>query len=68
MVAVAVVLSGCATGDGNNQGATTTSPAADEAPANPWDVPLEQRPALFDPCEEIPIEAVEEAIDRKSVV
>ena len=62
LVAVAVVLSGCATGDGNNQGATTTSPAADEAPASPWDVPLEQRPALFDPCEEIPIEAIEEAI------
>ena len=62
LVAVAVVLSGCATGDGDDQGATTTSPAAAEAPASPWDVPLEQRPALFDPCEEIPIEAIEEAI------
>ena len=61
VVAAAVMLSGCATDDGNNQGATT-SPDAAEPPANPWDVPLEQRPALFDPCEEIPIEAVEEAI------
>ena len=58
LVAAAVVLSGCGTGD---ESGTTTSPSA-EAPVNPWDLPLEERPALFDPCTEIPIEAIEEAV------
>ena len=58
LLAAAVVLSGCGTGD---ESATTTSPSA-EAPVNPWDLPLEERPALFDPCAEIPVEAIEEAV------
>ena len=40
---------------------TTTSPSPETA-ANPWDLPLEERPALFDPCTEIPIDAVEEGL------
>ncbi|WP_163376376.1 DUF3558 family protein [Dietzia sp. Alg238-R159] len=62
MVAAGVVLSGCASADGGEDTSTTTSPAAAEEPGNPWDLPIEQRPALFDPCAEIPVEAVEEAV------
>lgn len=58
LVAAAVTLSGC--GAGNDE-STTTSPSP-EASVNPWDLPLEERPDLFDPCAEIPIEAVEEAL------
>ncbi|MCT1516336.1 hypothetical protein [Dietzia cercidiphylli] len=46
----------------DNDQATTTSPAAAEETINPWDLPIERRPALFDPCAEIPIEAVEEGV------
>lgn len=59
-IAACVVLSGCAPGQVG--GETTTSPAATETPANPWDLPIEQRPALFDPCAEIPVEAVEQGV------
>ena len=58
LLAAAVVLSGCGTGD---ESATTTSPSA-EAPVNPWDLPLEERPDLFDPCAEIPVTAIEEGV------
>ena len=58
LVAAAVVVSGCGAGDGEG----TTTSASPEAPVNPWDLPLEERPDLFDPCAEIPIEAVEEAL------
>ena len=58
LLAAAVVLSGCGAVEEN---VTTTSPSP-EAPVNPWDLPLEDRPALFDPCAEIPVEAVEEAV------
>lgn len=60
VVAAGVVLSGCGLAGGNDE--TTTSPAASQTPGNPWDLPIEQRPALFDPCAEIPVEAVEEGI------
>lgn len=60
LVAGCVVLSGCASGDGGSS-TTTSSPVAQGA-SNPWDLPLEQRPPLFDPCEEIPVEAVEEGV------
>jgi len=58
LVAAAVMVSGCGADDGE---VTTTSPPP-EAPVNPWDLPLEERPDLFDPCAEIPVEAVEEAL------
>ncbi|UVE96512.1 DUF3558 domain-containing protein [Dietzia sp. B32] len=58
-----VVLSGCASADGGDE--TTTSPTVTENPGNPWDLPIEQRPALFDPCAEIPIEAIEEGVGAK---
>lgn len=58
LIAAAVVLSGCGADDGED---TTTSPPP-EASVNPWDLPLEERPELFDPCAEIPVEAVEEAL------
>lgn len=58
LLAAGLVLSGCTSGDGQSQTTTTTSAVA-EAPTNPWDLPFEQRPPLFDPCEEIPVEAVE---------
>lgn len=58
LVAAAVVLSGCSSVEEN---VTTTSPSP-ETPVNPWDLPLEERPELFDPCAEIPVEAVEEGI------
>ncbi|MDX2358888.1 DUF3558 family protein [Dietzia sp. PP-33] len=56
-----MVLSGCVAGQADDQ-ATTTSPTTAEAPSNPWDLPIEQRPALFDPCAEIPVEAVEQGV------
>lgn len=59
LLAACVVLTGCASDPGDEM--TTSSPVA-QAPTNPWDLPLEQRPPLFDPCEEIPVEAVEEAL------
>lgn len=62
VVAAGVVLSGCASADGGEDMSTTTSPAGAEKPGNPWDLPIEQRPALFDPCSEIPVEAVEEGV------
>lgn len=60
-VTACVVLSACGANQNNDQ-ATTTSAAADEEPTNPWELPIEQRPALFDPCTEIPIEAVEQGV------
>lgn len=60
-LAACVVLSACASGEGGQQ-ATTTSPSATEVPGNPWDLPIEQRPALFDPCAEIPVEAIEQGV------
>ncbi|GLB65539.1 hypothetical protein NCCP2495_34220 [Dietzia sp. NCCP-2495] len=62
LVAAAVVLSGCGAGDG--KGTTTAPTSATEQPGNPWDLPLEQRLALFDPCAEIPIDAIEHGIGR----
>lgn len=41
---------------------TTTTTAVAQESGNPWDLPLEQRPPLFDPCEEIPEAVVEEAL------
>ena len=61
MVAAGVVVAGCASVGGDPQ-ATTTGPVITETSGNPWDLPIEQRPALFDPCTEIPIEEVEEAV------
>lgn len=60
LLAAGLMLSGCASGQ--DEVPTTTTSAAAVGPTNPWDLPLEQRPPLFDPCEEIPVEAVEEAI------
>lgn len=57
-----MVLSGCASADGGEETSTTTSPTAAEEPGNPWNLPIEQRPALFDPCAEIPVEAIEEGV------
>lgn len=54
------MLSGCGT-SGEGSTAPSTSSVA-EPSNNPWDLPLEQRPALFDPCAEIPIEAVEQGL------
>lgn len=59
----AVVTAGCASGDGQDP-VTTTSPAVAEAAGNPWDLPLGERPPLFDPCAEIPIEAVSEGAGK----
>jgi hypothetical protein len=55
------MLTGCVAGQADDQ-ATTTSPTTADAPSNPWDLPIEQRPALFDPCAEIPVEAVEQGV------
>lgn len=60
-LAACVVLSGCGAGQEDDQ-TTTTSPVVTETPGNPWDLPIEQRPALFDPCAEIPVEAVEQGV------
>lgn len=61
MVAAGVVVAGCASVDGDPL-ATTTGPVITETSGNPWDLPIEQRPALFDPCAEIPVEAVEQGV------
>lgn len=60
-LAVCAVVSACGVGQNDDQ-VTTTSPAAIEESGNPWGLPIEQRPPLFDPCAEIPIEAVEEGV------
>lgn len=60
VVAAGVVLSGCASGTGAEE--PTTSPSVTEASGNPWDLPLEQRPPLFDPCAELSVASVEEAL------
>ena len=60
LVAVGVVLSGCGTADGDDTTTTTPTTSVAEQSDSPWDLPLEQRPALFDPCAEIPDEAVAE--------
>ncbi|WP_162534006.1 DUF3558 family protein [Dietzia lutea] len=62
LVAAGVVLSGCASAGGGEETPTTTRSAAPEKSGNPWDLPVEQRPALFEPCGEIPIEAIEETV------
>ncbi|WP_194861899.1 DUF3558 family protein [Dietzia sp. SYD-A1] len=54
------VVSACGVGQDGDR--ATTSSAVTEEPGNPWDLPIEQRPPLFDPCAEIPIEAVEEGV------
>ena len=59
LLAVLPVLAGCVLGDEGEPAAGTVTAAAMEstapsAPANPWDLPLEARPPLFDPCTEIP--------------
>ncbi|MGN0099370.1 MAG: DUF3558 family protein [Dietzia sp.] len=57
------MLSGCASADGEEgPTSTTTSPAAAEESGNPWDLPIGQRPALFDPCAEIPVEAIADGV------
>lgn len=59
-VAMGLVLAGCGSGaGGSGEGATTTSATADQS-GNPWAMPASERPPLFDPCAEIPIEAVRE--------
>lgn len=63
--AVGVLLSGCAATDGGN-GVTMSSPVV-EASGNPWDLPLDQRPPLFDPCTELPVASVEEALGSSVV-
>jgi len=64
VIAAVVVLSGCGTGDGEETTSTTAeaTTSAAEQPGNPWDLPLEQRPALFDPCTEVPVEAIEQGL------
>jgi len=61
LAAAVLVLSGCGSAEVDT---TTTSPAPEVA-ANPWELPLEERPPLFDPCTEIPIEAIEEGVGSK---
>ena len=58
LLAAAVVLSGCGS---TEEHAATTSPSP-ETPVNPWDLPLDERPDLFDPCTEIPVAAIEEGV------
>lgn len=66
VVAAGIVLSGC--GSGGEGGETTTSSPVAEASGNPWDLPLEQRPPLFDPCTELPLASVEEALGTPVVL
>lgn len=58
------VLSGCANAGGGSevQVDPSTSQVIVETQADPWALPLEERPELFDPCAEIPLEAVEAAV------
>ena len=60
LVASCVVVSGC-TSSGEEEAATASEPVV-EPPSNPWDLPLEQRPPLFDPCDEVSTEVVEEGV------
>lgn len=60
LIAAGMVLSGCAAGGGEETPPTTSSAAA--GPVSPWDLPVEQRPALFDPCTELPLEAIEQGL------
>lgn len=64
-VAACAVLSGCAGDnvDEGDPGPASTSPVITETQASPWDLPIEDRPELFDPCTEIPIGALEDALD-----
>lgn len=62
VVTVGMIAAGCASADGGEGTPTTTSAAAAEEPGNPWDLPVEQRPALFDPCTEIPVEVIEKGV------
>ena len=62
VVTVGMIAAGCGSADGGESTPTTTSRAAAEESGNPWDLPVEQRPALFDPCAEIPVEAIEERV------
>ncbi|MBB0968956.1 DUF3558 family protein [Dietzia aerolata] len=62
LAAVGVVLSGCGTADGDDTTTTTPTTSVAEQSDSPWDLPLEQRPALFDPCAEIPVEAIEQGL------
>jgi len=68
-VTVLGVAAGCGVlpgggGGGLGDGTATvvsSAPAVAAATGNPWDLPLEQRPPLFDPCTEIPESALREA-------
>ena len=62
VVTVGMIAAGCGSADGGEDTPTTTSAAAPEESGNPWDLPVEQRPALFDPCAEIPVEAIEDGV------
>ena len=62
VVTVGMIAAGCGSADGGEDTPTTTSAAAPEESGNPWDLPVEQRPALFDPCTEIPVAAIEEGV------
>lgn len=64
MVVACAVLSGCAGGnvDDGERNFPSTSQVITETQANPWDLPIEDRPELFDPCAEIPVEAVQEVV------
>ena len=62
VVTVGMIAAGCGSADGGEDTPTTTSAAAAEESGNPWDLPVEQRPALFDPCADVPTDAVERAV------
>lgn len=61
VIAAGLALFGCASG-GDEETPTTTTSSAAAGPINPWNLPIEQRPALFDPCSELPVEAVEQGL------
>lgn len=58
LTAAVLALSGCASSSGEE----ATTAQTPDAPVNPWELPREERPDLFDPCAEIPIEAIEEGV------
>lgn len=62
VVTVGMIATGCGSADGGEGTPTTTSAPAAEESGNPWDLPVEQRPALFDPCADVPTDAVERAV------
>ena len=64
LVAAGLVLSGCTTGSEPESTTTTTTAAAAQEPTNPWDLPLEQRPPLFNPCEGASLEAFDRALEE----